>query len=537
MALNAALWPDAVFYDKQVEIVDSVENNDETYVVAGNALGKDWVASNICLNIMLRCIKEGKTCRIVTTSVKEDHIDVLWGEIGRWVSTCVTPLTHTEGGPLVVNNLQITRASERDVKNPYNYLKGMVAGDDMDALSGHHADVTLAVGDEASGLKDAMYNKMSGWMKRFLAFGNPHSCSNFWRRAIEAGDVPRDSGQGFHRKVIHIGAEDSPNVRIARAYIKHYNGSRSEARNRYERMLVPGVLTLEQLEARRKIWDEVQCCVKLDGKFYGGAKLLLYPVDWLDSAARRHRQLVETKAKRGPYGLGVDTADGGDNTAWAVCDELGLVELFSIKTPNTNRIPEETIRLMAKYSILPERVCFDKGSAGWSHCCRMVQLGYEVRSVAFGAKISLDPRAGRFPASKRREAKSEAYAYKNRRAQLFGELSEVVDPGNLDVPGGFAIPEGIMGCAGDPRSELRHQLAPMPKLYDKEGQLVMLPKSTPTIDVDPANPEVDGKTLVGLIGHSPDEADATVLALHALLHDGGKRRAGAAGYGLHALLS
>jgi hypothetical protein len=33
------LWPQARLYDKQMEVVHSVERNRETYVVAGNKLG------------------------------------------------------------------------------------------------------------------------------------------------------------------------------------------------------------------------------------------------------------------------------------------------------------------------------------------------------------------------------------------------------------------------------------------------------------------------------------------------------------------
>lgn len=39
MAMNQLLWPESVFYDKQIEIIYSVELNSETYVVAGNQLG------------------------------------------------------------------------------------------------------------------------------------------------------------------------------------------------------------------------------------------------------------------------------------------------------------------------------------------------------------------------------------------------------------------------------------------------------------------------------------------------------------------
>lgn len=190
--IKDALWPHVDFYDKQWEIIDSVEQNVETYVPAGNKLGKDFVTAFIVLVTFLKALKLGKTCRIVTTSVKEEHLDVLWGEVGRFVTTAEYPLLATKGGPLVMNNLEIRRVNERDSKNPLNYLKGMVAGSDMDAFAGHHADVTLAVGDEGSGLDDLVYNKFQGWAKRMLFIGNTNQCTNFFYRNIRAGDLRAD---------------------------------------------------------------------------------------------------------------------------------------------------------------------------------------------------------------------------------------------------------------------------------------------------------------------------------------------------------
>ena len=40
-------WPDVEFYDKQREIIYSVQDNDETIVPAGNMLGKDFVADGL----------------------------------------------------------------------------------------------------------------------------------------------------------------------------------------------------------------------------------------------------------------------------------------------------------------------------------------------------------------------------------------------------------------------------------------------------------------------------------------------------------
>ncbi len=188
LAIKAVLWPDVRFYDRQIEVIESHCDNVETDVPAGNKLGKDFVTGFIVLADFLWCLYNEVTCRIVTTSVAEHHLKVLWGEVGRFVITSSQPLLAREGGPLVMNYQEIRRSTEAEAKNPLNYLVGRVSAKG-EGMSGHHAEFTLMVGDEASGLDDDVYLMGQGWAKRFLFIGNPNNCENFWRKGIEAGDL------------------------------------------------------------------------------------------------------------------------------------------------------------------------------------------------------------------------------------------------------------------------------------------------------------------------------------------------------------
>lgn len=200
LALQRLLWPDVYFYSQQRDLIYSVEHNDETYCVAGNQLGKDYVTGFIVLCKFLRCIKTGRTCRIVTTSVAEHHLAVLWGEISRFITTSAHPLLDKDGGPLTVNHMEIRRASEKDAKNPLNYLVGRVSAKG-EGLAGHHAEETLGVGDEASGIADETYKMFQGWtdggynhaigksFKGKLFIGNPNPCNQFFYKNVKAGDL------------------------------------------------------------------------------------------------------------------------------------------------------------------------------------------------------------------------------------------------------------------------------------------------------------------------------------------------------------
>ena len=193
IALQKKLWPDITFYDLQREVIYSVENNDETYVSAGNKLGKDFVTGFICVCKFLRCLKMGRTCRIVTTSVAEHHLSVLWAEIAKFLTTSKVPLLARNGGPLVVNHMEIRFAREQDAKNPINYCVGRVSAKG-EGLAGHHAEETLAVGDEASGIDDVAYTMFQGWARHMLFIGNPNPCNNFFFRGIRAGDLLAKQG-------------------------------------------------------------------------------------------------------------------------------------------------------------------------------------------------------------------------------------------------------------------------------------------------------------------------------------------------------
>lgn len=174
-------WPNVKFYDKQIEIVQSVVENDETYVPAGNMLGKDFIAGFICIWAFLA----HPVCRIVTTSVKDDHLRVLWGEIGRFIQTSKYSFD------------KVLNIKHRDIRKVVNgveceisYLLGMVS-EKGEGMAGHHAPYSMQVIDEASGVDNLVYTQGDTWAKRKLIFGNCNECppTHFFRAGIAGGDL------------------------------------------------------------------------------------------------------------------------------------------------------------------------------------------------------------------------------------------------------------------------------------------------------------------------------------------------------------
>lgn len=497
------MWPHVRFYKKQVEVIYSHVYDDETVVPAGNMLGKDFVAGFLCVyDILTRHPFRG-----VTTSAGDDHLDVLWGEINRFIQTAKYPLDHRDGGPLICQSKNIYKIYNGK-RCPLSYLRGMVAGpDNLDKMAGHHianrGDGVYRTSwycDEAASVNDEFYKRVRPWARRIFIFGNPWPCENFFKRGVKGGDIPRDPPkEGYHRRVIRICAEDSPNVGLALWQQQHGMEVTGE-------MLVEGVKDWEKYCSERKLWDKIQQCVSLDGQFYEGAEVKLFPEQWLSMCKKRARDLkgVRREAKS----IGIDAAEGGDNTSLVAIDEHGIVEIKSVKTPDTNSVPGLVIEFAERrHNVPPDMWFFDRGGGGKQHADRLRAMGYEVRTIGFGESLTPDPKRGLTMVETRKDQREMKYAYKNRRAEMYALLSDMMDP-SLH-PEGYAIPEEY--CQGE--RSLEHQLDKFPKLYDGEGRMFLPPKRK-----DPTKREANKlvKSLEELIGYSPDEADALVLANYGL---------------------
>jgi hypothetical protein len=480
-------WPDAVMSREQEAIVRSVQHNDETYVPAGNMTGKDWIAGFLALWYFWA----HHPVRMITTSVKDEHLDVLWGEIDRFLQSSTFPLLKERGGALVYKHRDIRKVIDNEL-DKHSYLKGEVAKVG-EARAGHHAPHTLLIGDEASGLEDAVYAQGATWAKRMLFIGNPHECQNFFRRGIKAGDVKAESNGHYLSKVIQIKADSSPNVRLGLAQV-----ARGEDPTHEE--LVPGMLSYREYTKRRQIWNPIMQCVGLDAEFYEGSALLMFPPDWLKHAERA--------TPGGPVtGIGVDTAMGGDNTCFVAVNEHGVVEMLSMKTPDTAVIVGHILAFLLKHNCPAERVCIDVGGGGQVHADLLRAQGYAVRTVGFGESVKPEKKHGLTPLVQRKIDDELRYAYKMRNIQMYHRLSRRLDPSEGHD---FAIPPEILNRPRlDGKATLRQQLAVIPIRYDSVGRMWLLPKNeTKAGGVEP--------TLTKLIGCSPDEADALVLALHAM---------------------
>ena len=516
LACVAEWWPHVNLYDKQREILYSIWDNDETYAPAANEMGKDYVGGLAALLFFLT----RHPCRVVTTSAKDDHLDVLWGEMNRFITECKYPLKTQDGGPLIVTNRHIRKVVDGDLCG-ISYVKGMVANDETIAsLQGHHCnpnDIGLANDgiprsaafiDEASSVKQIVYDMMSTWAKRMFIFGNTWPCNNMLKFCLDGtpdgkipgGDIPRDENnplKGYYRKVVHIPAICSPNVQLGLRQLAMGMEPTNE-------LLIPGVKSYANYIKHRKLWDPAKQCVSLDARFYKGADIMLFPPVWLQRAAEIAMALAMSGMSRKARAVGVDPAEGGDGTAMAASDEFGLIDLVSKKTPDTSVIPGDALAFALKHGCDPENIVFDAGGGGKQHADQLRKMGYNVRTMSFGEAATPPDKLKRTFRYRSRDKKVDdeetKYIYKNRRAEVYGLMRELIDPINE----GWGIPPQF--------TELVRQLSPIPLWYDEEGRLYLPPKSK-----KPDSAGTDRKiTLKELLGCSPDEADAVALSVFGM---------------------
>ena len=565
------LWPERRMYGKQKKMVHSVRDALESYVVACNGSGKDFCAGFIVptffkfpwvyftpeyVQEVHRVtpdswpMKMRHTRRIITTSVSDQHMIVLWAEVGMWLETCKYPMLLRDGGDIVLNDQMLRFHDEMHLKNPPNYAMGMVA-ERPEKFSGHHARYTLAVGDEASGLPNVFKERVEGWAKRRLYFGNAEQCVEFFRPNYEKGTELAEPGMGvkYTRQCFRMTADDSPNVLLAKQQLKAGQVPTGE-------LLLPGVVSWPDYRGHRKNLDPIRQAVVLDAKWYDGPQLKLIPQSWIDEANKYGMKPWDGREGRRPppsppFYMGVDCAEGGDDTSWVLIDRYGILEIVSLKTQDTNIIYGETLRRILEQRLQPEHVCFDRGGGGKQCADRLRAAGHNVRTVDFGV-IKAEPKRGIRLFPEKKEVVEEKGLVKDRRSEMYWDLrmlleipaspSELADEplvvntlerlGRIGVKAPlpptarFALPMYSVDTPRGPEpmcQELIRQLKCVPLTYDELGRFKLIPKQKPKkLPTDPEDP----MTFRALIGRSPDIADALALAWYGVEHKPVRMQAG-----------
>lgn len=194
------------------------------------------------------------------------------------------------------------------------------------------------------------------------------------------------------------------------------------------------------------------------GEFADAGEGVLFPLQLLEAATERQVTITENRV-----GLGVDVSRSttGDLNVVARCTNARVEVLKTWRSPDLMKTVDAVLHLTAETGI--RTVAVDVGGPGGGAADRLKQFGVGVSDVHFGGGAS-DPER-----------------FKNKRAELFWRLRELLEKGELAL-------------ADD--DELRADLSAIRYMFDQAGRIQIELKD-----------EVRAR-----LGRSPDRADAVALA-------------------------
>ncbi len=311
----------------------------------------------------------------------------------------------------------------------------------------------------------------------------------------------------YFRRVIKIRAVDSPNVALALAQVERGEEPTNE-------ILVPGIIDYSTYCHHLATWTKPRICVGIEAEFYEGAEVKLFPQEWLDHSIGLWHDLKRSGRPNQARAVGIDPAEGGDDTAAVVVGDLGLIKLLSRPTPDTNDIRDIAIGLIKDWHVDPWRVLFDRGGGGRHQADMLNMMGWEVGTETFG-RLAPDPKRGITIFKDRTSQRHDLDTFTSNRCEKYWDLRQWMDPGG--EWGGFALPPE---SEGPQYEELHRQLRVFPFQHDAVGKMILPPKRN-------KSKEATVQSLEDMLGRSPDHADALVLARRGMTRKRTRATAGA----------
>lgn len=155
--------------DNQADILNRVANNRMTSIRSGHGIGKSTALSWLIIWFMCTRPFPKIPC---TAPTKHQLYDILWAEIAKWLN----PTLRTE--------IEWTQEKLYMKRYPENWFAVPRTATLPDALQGFHADHLLYIIDEASGVKDIVFEPVLGSLStqdaRLVMMGNPTQLSGFF---------------------------------------------------------------------------------------------------------------------------------------------------------------------------------------------------------------------------------------------------------------------------------------------------------------------------------------------------------------------
>ncbi len=341
------------------------------------------------------------------------------------------------------------------------YAAGL-STNEPDRFQGFHEEHILVIVDEAAGVNKEIFEAVEGILTssgaRLLLIGNPTSIGGaFYDAFMKPG-----------YKTFHVSAYDTPNF-IASG-ITPEDIAHDTWQAKLKEIPYPKLITPQWVSDRYKTWGEgsYPYQVRVMGNFPQQGEDTLIPLLWIELAMERWEEQPEAE----PIQLGVDVAAyGSDKTVIAIRKGCKVMELNVYSQKNTR----ETAGLVVNTAreIGTAKIAVDEIGIGRGVVDSLEEEGYENVGVNV-AERSIDP---------------ERFA--NKRAELWWNMRELLDPEKAPI----ALP---------PDDELLSELASVKYKLTARGAIQIESKDD----------------MRKRLGHSPDRADAVVLAFANAEYEG-----------------
>jgi phage terminase large subunit len=397
--LGASPW------SKQTEILEAIRDHVRVAVRSCNGSGKTYIAAHVVL-WWLMCHPDAI---VITTAPTAHQVrNILWREIRRAYHANADAV----GGKLLRTSLEL---------GDKHYAQGL-STDTPERFQGFHEGHILFVVDEASGVREGIFEAIEGSMTsagaKVLLLGNPTSLKGTFYEA-------------FHKrrglwKTIHISAFDTPNL------------TKND-------VVLPSLVTPQWVADAEQNWgkDSYLYQVRVMGEFPSESEDTLIPLKLVELAANsepskdQRDQVIE---------LGVDVARfGSDKTAICVRRGGQIISLESFGRQDTMSTAGRVANMAREYS--PQAIRVDEIGIGAGVVDRLNEL--EIKNV-IGVNVA------------RRASRSEQFV--NLRAELYDGLRErfaeyrIWIPNNSDLISQLASVKYSFSSSGQMRIEGKDEL-------------------------------------------------------------------------------
>ena len=362
-------------YDKQIEIAEAVRDHRRVAVVGCQSSGKDWVAGRIILWWLL-ARRPAKA--IILGPTHQQVASIVWKETRLAYFQAKIPL----GGTM----LQTPRWDIDDETFALGF-----ATDQPFNIQGFHSPNLFICVTEAHAVEQEQFEAIKRLNpSRLLLTGNPLATQG------EFYDAFHLNAELYHG--IHVAARDTPNIKAGR-------------------VVIPGMLTLEDMEERKVEWGEGSAYYKASilGEFPDNLE------DFLLSRSQVDAAVVLGLVAGEPHILSVDVGRGGDKTVILRRDGGVAALLLSRRTLDTMEIVGRAKKILDECPEFEGRITVDDTGIGGGVTDRLRELGVRVNAFVAGERARDEKR------------------FANAQAEAWGLMADAVRKGGIKIPKDSAL--------------------------------------------------------------------------------------------------